>query len=280
MSSRRFERIVLGLPQGAGARPAVEAAANLAEFLRIELIGAFVADARLQALTGLPGRELRMLDLQWQPIDFERMSRELEHAAAIARARFAEIAGGRAIKTSFDVISGVHVMGSLIRAHDIVAIVEPARPGESITQQFSGLLDAASQAAAAVLVVPKRILCTSGPVLAVAESREHTSLRVALEIAAALKERLFIATGSSSLLPPEILAEAGELGVRVDQIAAGGAEAGALVGLAPARLKERLRVISRSRLPSDLNRLFAGLHGVPLLVVEPDRLDLPAMPEE
>ena len=165
-------------------------------------------------------------------------------------------------------------MASLIRADDIVAIIEPTHPGERITRQFIGLLDAAFATAAAILVVPRRIVRTSGPIMAVAGGAEDASIRVALEIAAALNERLIVVTRPGAPLSPEILADAEQLGVRVEHIAASGAAADAS-SLAPssARSKERLRVITRSRLTNDAHRLFSTLHGVPLLVIEPQRAE-------
>ncbi|MGD0025915.1 MAG: hypothetical protein ABSC37_15075, partial [Xanthobacteraceae bacterium] len=112
MSSRRFERMVVGLPQGMGNQPAVEAAAGLAEFLHIELLATFVADATLCALAELPGRELRSLDQGWQAIDVAQITRDIDHATAGARRRFAESVKSRTIKTSFDVIAGAQVMAS------------------------------------------------------------------------------------------------------------------------------------------------------------------------
>ena len=43
-------------------------------------------------------------------------------------------------------------MSSLIRAGDIVAIIEPSHPGERITRQLIGPLNAAFDTAAAILV--------------------------------------------------------------------------------------------------------------------------------
>ncbi len=279
---RRFERMVVGLPQGIGNQPAVEAAADLAEFLHLELLTTFVADATLCALAELPVRELRTLDQGWQAIDVAEITRDIDRATAGARRRFAESVKSLTIKTSFDVITGAQVMATLIRADDIVAIIEPTHPGEMITRQFIGLLDAAFATATAILVVPRRLARTSGPIMAVASGPEDTSIRVALEIAAALRERLIVLARPGVRLPPEILTDAEQLGVRVDEIAAGGTAANAPAP-APAplssRSKERLRVVTRSRRPDDAHRLFATLHGVPLLVIEPERAE-PAAEQE
>lgn len=272
MSSRRFKRMVVGLPQGMGNRSAVQAALDLAEFLQIEFLAAFIADAALLDLAGFPAtRELRILDQKWQPLDVGRISREVEDAAKIARRRFDESVRSRTIKTSFDVLNGAGMMASLVEAGDIVTIIEPSHPGESITQQFTTLLNAAFEAPAAILVVPRHILRSSGPVMALASKPKDASIRVALEIAAALKERLIVVAPAGTLLPPEIIAEAGQLGVAVEQLAGnatGARGAVPLLSLFPS--KERLRVIAR-RLMGAAPDLFSMLQGVPLLEVDTDQ---------
>lgn len=268
MSSRpRFKRMVVGLPQGMGNRSAVEAAADLAEFLKLELLAAFITDAALLELAEFPAiRELRLLDQQWQPLDVARIARDLEDAANLARRRFDESVGSRTIKTGFDVLAGADLMASLIDAGDIVTIIEPSHPGESITRQFTALLDAAFETASAILVVPRRIARTSGPIMAVAGGHDDASIRVALEIAAALKERLIVVAPAGMPLPPEVVADAERFGVAVEQLAGNGAHARS--PLPPSsRSGERLRVITR-RLLGDASQLFSRLQGVPLLVIE------------
>lgn len=271
MSGPRFKRMVVGLPQGMGNRSAVAAAADLAEFLRIELVAAFIADATLHDLAGFPAmRELRIFDRQWQPLDVARISRDLEDAVGVARKRFDESVGSRTVKTSFDVLTGAEVMASFIQAGDIVTIIEPGHPGESITRQFTALLDAAFETTAAILVVPGRLVRVSGPIMAVASGPEDASIWVALEIAAALKERLIVVAPPGVRLSPEIAAAANELGVAVEQLAAGTTDSNALLSLPSSiRSQERLRVVAR-RLLDGAPKLFSMLHGVPLLAVDVD----------
>ncbi len=258
-----FKRMVVGLPQGLAERAAIDAAADLAEFLQIELLATFIADSTLHALAGLSGaRELRVFDQEWQAIDAAQIVRDIDRAASLARRRFSETVRTRAIKTSFDVISGVEVMAALIRADDIVAIIEPGHPGERITRQFTGLLEVAFATAGAVLVVPRRIARTAGPIVTMAAESGDPSIRTALEIAAALKERLVVATRVDTRLPTELLAEAERLGVAVEHIDSG--------ALPTTRLRERMRVLTRSILTDGAAALFSSLQGIPLLVIGPD----------
>ncbi len=159
-------------------------------------------------------------------------------------------------------------MASLIRPDDIVAIIEPSHPGERITRQFTALLDAALEAARAVLILPRRLVRTAGPIMALAAAADDASIPVALEIAAALKEDL-IAVGAAP--PPAILADAEKRGVRVQQSATAGllAKAAEIVA-SPLSARERLRVATRAGLPVDTGELFSMLRGVPLLVVTSD----------
>ena len=120
MSSWRYKRVVIGLPQGLGNLSAAQAAVDFAEFLQLELLAAFITDAALFALADFPAvRELRIFDQQWQPLDVPRISRELEDAATIARKRFDESIASRTVKAAFDVLSGVEAIPALLRAGDI-----------------------------------------------------------------------------------------------------------------------------------------------------------------
>ncbi len=275
MSSPRigFKRMLVGLPQGMANPASVEAAVDLAEFLQIELLATFVADASLLELAGLTAaRELRTLDQEWQPLELARISRDLKSAAGVARRRFADSVKSRTIKTSFDVVAQAQMVASRIRADDIVAIIEPSHPGETITRQCTGLLDAAFASAGAVLVVPTRIARTTGPIMVTASDPEEPSIRAALAVAAALKERLIVVTPPGTRLPIEVLAEAEQLGVLVEHIASGGLRAEASLAVpALARLQERLRIVTRDVLTDWSPRLFSSLQGIPLLVIEPGR---------
>ncbi|HYA05416.1 MAG TPA: hypothetical protein VEF90_05950 [Xanthobacteraceae bacterium] len=269
-----FKRVVVGLLQSMANQAAVNAAADFAEFLNVELLATFIADASLHALAGLPAaRELRILERGWQAIDPAQISRDIDRAEGFARRCFAEAVAARTIKTSFDIVAGVQAMASRIRADDIVAVVEPAHPGERITRQFTGLLDAALESAAAVVILPRRIARTAGPVIAIAAGPDDGSIRVGLGLAAALRENLIVVTRLGVLLPSDIVAEANALGVRLDKVVADQPFADGSAGRTFASTgKARLRVIARDRIPGDAAQVFTTLHGIPLLVIEPARI--------
>ncbi len=267
MSRRPFKRMVIGLPQGMGNQAAVQAAIDLAERLQIDLLGAFIGDATLLALAGFPAiRELRALDQQWQPFDVERIARELESATAIARRRFDEGVRTGTIKTAFDVLHGADAIMSLIEAGDILAVIEPSHPGETMTRQFAALLDAVFATTGSILAVPRRIARHQGPVMAQAIGPSDRSIQVGLEIAAALKERLIVVMPAGGHLSPEAIAEAKKLGVAIEQLAPDPDNSDALS--TTSRSNERLHVVTRDQLCSDPSQLFAILHGVPLLLLD------------
>jgi hypothetical protein len=169
MSGRPFKRMVVGSPQGMGYESAVRAAADLAEFLHIEFLAAYIADTTLLALAESPAiRELRILDQLWQPLDVRQISRGLEGAYEAARRRFEASVRDRSVKSAFDVLSSADAIAALIQAGDILAIIEPTHPCEKITRQFYALLDAAFATAATILIVPRSIVSRSGPIMALA----------------------------------------------------------------------------------------------------------------
>jgi hypothetical protein len=263
-----FKRMVVGLPQSVANHGAVDAVAEFAELLRIELVAAYVADPTLAALAEWSGaRELRVLDQEWRAINVEQITREVEHAASLARGRFAESVKSRTIKTSFDIVAGAEVAASLIQAGDIVAIIEPSHPGERITRQFTHVLDAAFATAAAVLVMPRKLARTSGPVLVFAAAGDVPSIRAGLEVAAALKERLIVVMPPDAPFPADILADADQLGIAVERYAGDGRTTLTALAAFTAPIRERLRVVTGGRLMDDASRLFSSLSGVPLLVV-------------
>ncbi len=267
MSRRPFKRMVVGLPHGMANQAAVQTAIDLAERLQIELLGAFIGDATLLALAGFPAmRELRVPDQQWQPFDVERIARELESAAAIARRRFDESVRPGTIKTAFDVLHGVDAIMSLIEAGDILAVIEPSHPGETMTRQFAGLLDAVFATTGSILAVPRRIARHQGPVMAQAIGPSDPSIHIGLDLAAALKERLIVVMPAGVQLSPATIAEAKRLGVAIEQLAPDPRDPNPLA--IASRSNERLRVVTRDQLRCNPSQLFAILRGVPLLLID------------
>jgi hypothetical protein len=214
-----WKRLVIGLAPGLADRAGIDTAVQLAEALNIDLLATFIADASVPALAAMPGlRELRALEQEWQLLDPARLSRDIEHAIDFARRRFAESVGGHTIKTGFDVLSGAESIRSIVGLGDILAVIEPAHPAERIARQFTGLLEVAFEVAGAILFIPRRITQKTGPIVTDALSSKHPEIRIALEIAAAWKERLIVVDSSDAGLPTELPAQAKRLGIEIGRV--------------------------------------------------------------
>lgn len=270
-----FKRMLVRLPQSTHDYAAVSAAAQLAGLLGASMVATFVQDAELADVAALPCvRELRPLGGGWHPIEGPQLARQLDQAAATARRLFHDAVRAVRIEASFNVASGpVEGVGSTVAADDIIVIIEPRNPVERITQQFSRLVDAAFGAAAAVMVVPSRIARTAGPIAAVISGPDDPSVRTAIAIAAAAKERVIALGPSGSDARDSIAALADAVGVRVE--AGPGIQAPLDVSTLLAqlsRLNERLLVMSRGALGDRRVPMLASRRGIPILLARaPDR---------
>lgn len=270
-----FKRMLVRLPRSPHDYAAVGAAARLAGLLGASMVATFVQDAELVDVAALPCvRELRPLGGGWHPIEGPQLVRQLDQAATTARRLFHDAVRAVRIEASFNVASGpVEDVGSSAAADDIIVIIEPRNPAERITQQFSRLVDAVFAAAVAVIVVPGRIARTAGPIAAVISSPDDPSIRTAIAIAAAARERV-IALGLLGSNARDAIAElADAAGVRVEAGPGiqGPLDVSTLLSQL-SRLNERLLVMRRGGLGDDRVPTLASRRGVPILLARaPDR---------
>lgn len=102
-----IRRILVALDASVHSLAALEAASELADTLKAELIGIFVEDVNLLHLAGLPfAREIRALPLMEHPLDSSRMERELRLQAERVRQILADVAARRRLRWSFRVVRG------------------------------------------------------------------------------------------------------------------------------------------------------------------------------
>ena len=127
-------------------------------------------------------------------IELERLTDELDLAVRSAERLFMDAAKDLTTRYQFVVIreAAAQAITSISRSGDIIVIAEPATPIGHATQQFSWLLNAAFQSAAAVMLVPARLARVTGPVVAIAIKPDDPSIRAAAAIAIAAKEDLVI----------------------------------------------------------------------------------------
>jgi nucleotide-binding universal stress UspA family protein len=111
MNERELEptirRILVALDASLHSQAALEAASELADALKAELVGIFVEDVNLLHLAGLPfAREVGYPSGIDRPLDSLSMERELRIQAEQARQTLAGVAARRQIRWSFRVVRG------------------------------------------------------------------------------------------------------------------------------------------------------------------------------
>jgi hypothetical protein len=267
-----FKRMLVGLPHSAADYTGVGVSAKLADLLGLRLVATFIQDATLADLAALPFvREWRPLGGGWSPIEALQLDREFDRAAVAARQYFREAVGTTPVEASFNVARGsaADVIGSAATANDIIVVIEPCNPAERITQQFTRLVDSALEAAAAVMLVPSRIVRTAGPIAAVVLDRNDPSIHSALAIAAAAKESVVVLGPAPASVEPIIAELADAAGVRIElapSIREPVDAASLLASLAP--LNERMVVMRRGAAIQKGAAAVASQRRIPVLLTE------------
>jgi len=267
-----FKRLVLGL-QPTAADSSMRLVAELASVLQLELLGLFLDDSSLRDLARFPFvREFRGPAAGWQPIDIERVSRDLEVAAGNLRRIFEQATRELETAARFEVARGSlgEIIAASSRSDDIFVIVEPLNPVERATSQFALLSEAAFGSGAAVLLLPSRIRRTSGPIVAIATRPNDPSIQTGAFLALATKEELVIINADHQQgIGDDTRKLAAETGLRVEQIAAARSvfpEPGACAQ-AFRHLQERLVVMSRGDFDPGVVSTIAAARQVPVLVI-------------
>ena len=230
-----YQRLVVELSHGGGA--ALRDAAEFARLLGVDLHGLFIEDESLFGLAGLPfAREFRLAGDGWAPLDTDRIESDLRHAAEAMRSRMTAIVRDMGVSNAFEVMRGdpAIVVAERTTGSDIIVIAEPAA---RIGPAFDRLLQAATAAAGAVLLMPARRRRTRGPVVAIVRGSSDPALATAKAIAQAAHEKLHILTDQG--LPETLSGE-----------------------------HERLVVMTRDHNAAAAMEL-AATRGVPVLLVEP-----------
>lgn len=273
---RSFKRLVLGLQPGAHDR-AMRLAVELADLLHLDLLGLFLEDTSLLDLAGIPfSREFRMLEGGWHSVDLDRLTRDFELAAHSIERRFMGAAKRLSTGCQFEVARGslADTFASISRTDDIVMIVEPWSPADRATQQFSWLLEAAFQSAAAVMLVPSDIVRLKGPVVAIATSLDDPSIHAAAAIAIEAKEALVIVeTDGQDAEDPRFSKLAADTGLVVKRVSATSRQLAEPAALAQAfrQIQERLVVMSRGAFADATAWSIAATRRVPVLTVEAEK---------
>lgn len=276
-----FKRLVLALQPAAPDR-GLQVAAELADLLQVELLGLCLEDSGLRDLAGLPfAKEFRGLSAGWQPIDLERLSRDLELAARGLERMFDAAVKELSTTARFEVMRGrlAESIAAISRSGDIFVVMEPVSPAERATSQFAGLSEAAFSSTAAVLLVPQRIVRRKGPIVAIAAMPDDPSIHAAAALAIAAKEELVIIDANHHQVSIDTARlSGGETGLKVAQLVAAKTAFPDPAACTQAfrHLQERLIVMTRGAFDDSVASIIASARRVPVLVIEPPkREDVP-----
>lgn len=243
MKGTRFRRVVVSFAQPT-PRQTVRVAADLARHLRLELLGLFIEDARLRALGNLRFlREFRLSGDGWQPIDISRLEAELDLSRRSAERVVAGIAGEFGAISRFEVAGGQTGVAAEGRfQNDDLVVFGGGTAGFAIQRPVAEALCSA----AAVVLVPPRLIRIRGVIAVFRREADDPVVRVASLLAEALGEEL-----TRLDLPPDERA--------------GSPLLAALSKLKP--LRERMVVLPWQDNGALAERI-ATLRGVPVLIVD------------
>jgi hypothetical protein len=195
-----FKRLVLGFQTSTPA-PAVQLAVEIAGLLHLDLFGLFLEDVSLRELASIPcAREIRPPRAAWHAIEPDRMARELNAAIRRTERMFDEATMHLPTMHEFKVVRGrtADVITSISASDDIIMVVEPVGGADRATQQFSWLSEGAFRSAAAVLLVPARVLRTKESVASIAASAAYRRSDVAAAVATATEEKPAVVEGRAN----------------------------------------------------------------------------------
>jgi hypothetical protein len=267
---KRFRRLVLGFHQRV-PDPLMRIAAEYASRLRLDLFGFFVEDTNLLGLAGLPfAREFRTAGGTWHPLDIDELVQHVELSARRAERLFNEAVRGLETAARFEILRGsaAEAIHAHSRTGDIVVLIEPASPGERVSQQFLAIQRAVFRSAAAVLILPPRIARRSGPVVALAAAPDDPSIAAAAAVARALDEELVIVR---TFVDKKPAAERDTIaGVKSRQIAIDRTSltSGPRLASVFAPLQEQLVVLTRDAFGEGVPALIASVQSIPVLMIE------------
>jgi nucleotide-binding universal stress UspA family protein len=216
-----IRRILVAMDSSRHSLAAMEAAAELAAHTEAELFGLFVEDINLLRLTRLPfARQVNATSGAAEPVDAERMEREMRGQAAEARRALAAAAERVRVPWSFRVARG-EVAAEVIAAAEEADVITLGKRGlASNGHRLGSTAHAALTSARRSLLLSQHGSPFGAPVLVVCDgttgSRE--ALDVALRLARAAGHRLVVLLVNGTDMPAlqeEVAREIGTHGPRL-----------------------------------------------------------------
>jgi nucleotide-binding universal stress UspA family protein len=191
MNERELEptirRILVALDASPHSQAALEAASELADVLKAELVGIFVEDVNLLRLAGLPfAREVGYPSGTDRPLDSLSMERELRIQAEQARQTLAGVAARRQIRWSFRVVRGQVATELLIAAQeaDLLALGRASWASTRRVRLGATARVVVSQAPHLVLLLQHgHVICQPVQLVYDASSRARRALATAAQLA-------------------------------------------------------------------------------------------------
>jgi hypothetical protein len=183
-----FRRLIVGFHHRS-SDPAIRKAAELASRLNLDLLGMFIEDRNLLGLAALPfAREIRPAGGTWHAMAVDEMAQDMALASRRAERHFNALAQELGRTAQFEVVQGspADAVQAMSRHDDVIVIIEPTSAGDRYVQPFAALVDAAFRSAAAVLVMPARVIRDRGPVVALISRPDDPAAAAAASLAATL----------------------------------------------------------------------------------------------
>ncbi len=196
MSAPGLRRLVLALAQGLSDQRAMGLAAEFARDFDLDLLGVYAEDETLLRFAEFPfAREIRRLTHDWHELDPGRLSDELNVQAEAARRHLRQVLDRMGLRGGFEVRRGdpIHCVTEVCSAQDAIVMTVSCGLGQA---PMTALLPAAERSAAAVLVLPDRMVRHRGPIVAVAAREDDPAVALARALAERQHARLLVlATG-------------------------------------------------------------------------------------
>lgn len=179
-----FSRIVLGL--GAQPSPSTLAmAADLAQAMRLQLLGLFIEDDDLLHMAGLPfAREIAYPSARSRPIDPAAMERALQASALAARQALQRRLAGLPVSWAFEVVRGplvTRLLACVVQTDLIVLAASQGHPAGALPGPGGIVMSLCAARAALMLVREDR---PRGQPVAVLASPDASAPAVAAAVAA------------------------------------------------------------------------------------------------
>jgi nucleotide-binding universal stress UspA family protein len=196
-----IRRILVALDTSAHSRAALEAAAELAEQFRAELVGVFVEDVNLLRLTQLPfTREVGFYSARERQLRPHELERHLRAQAQRLRRLLRSVAQRAELTWSFDVTRG-RTVDELLRAAEQVDLIILGRRGRTVVRRrhLGSTARAMVDSAPAMTLLLHEGACLGTPIMAVYDGSTvgQRAVAAAAALAASRNARLTVILADS-----------------------------------------------------------------------------------